>query len=112
MNNTQNLADFGNIEIDEAALLLTTLNSSNDDTIHFGNNGVNLEFNSNSGMVFLVDEDYNVAVMNGHQLEDFYTCPNCGGEGMQSEFREQNSDSCCQEYANDLGLDPLDEEAS
>lgn len=105
MNNTQNLADFGQIERDEAALLLTTLGGSNDDTKHFGSDGVAVEFNPMSGYVFLVDEDYNVAMMNGHQLEDFYSCPNCGGEGMSSEFREQNDSECCSEYADDLGLD-------
>ena len=105
MKNTQNLADFGAIERDEAGTLLKTLGSSNDDTKHFGNSGVAVEFNPMSGNVFLVDEDYNVAMMNGHQLEDFYSCPNCGNDGMQSDFREEHSDSCCQEYADDLGLD-------
>lgn len=105
MQNTQNLADFGIRERDEAALLLTTLNSPSDDTEHFGSNGVVVEFNPMSGNVFLVDEDYNVAMMRGNQLEDFHTCPNCGGEGLQSEFREECTDDCCQEYANELGLE-------
>jgi hypothetical protein len=103
-NNTQNLADFGIKERDEAALLLTTLNGPNDDTKLFGSDGVNVEFNLNSGMVFLVDEDYNVAVMSGHQLEDFITCPNCGNEDVASEFKKNNEDVCCIEYSEDLGL--------
>ena len=107
--NTQNLADFGAIEREEAGTLLKTLGSSNDDTKHFGNNGVAVEFNPMSGCVFLVDEDCNVAMMNGHQLEDFHTCFNCGGEGLASDFRDDNSGSeCCQEYADELGLDPIE----
>jgi hypothetical protein len=102
--NTQNLADFGNIERDEAALLLVTLNGRNDKTKHFGSNGVVVEFNPYSGMVFLVDEDYNVAVMNDGKLEDFITCPNCGNEDVASEFKKNNEDVCCIEYSENLGL--------
>lgn len=106
MQNTQNLADFGNIEIDEAGLLLQTLGSSNDETKIFGDRGVNVEFNPMSGNVFLVDEDYNVAMMNGHSLEDFHTCFNCGGEGLASDFLEDNAGSkCCIETAVEYGLE-------
>tara|TARA_R100000951_G_scaffold101420_1_gene92956 strand:- start:31542 stop:31859 length:318 start_codon:yes stop_codon:yes gene_type:complete len=105
MQNTQNLADFGQIEREEASTLLRTLGSLNDDTKHFGDNGVVVEFNPMSGNVFLVDEDCNVAMMNGHQLEDFHTCFNCGGEGLASDFREDNHDECCQKYADELGLE-------
>ena len=58
-----------------------------------------------SGCVFLVDEDYNVAMMNGDDLEDFITCPNCGEEGLATDFRDDNTASCCQKYADDCGLD-------
>jgi len=105
MQNTRDLADFGQIERDEAALLLTTLGSSKDDTRFFGHGGVSVEFNPMSGFVFLVDEDYNVAMMNGDRLEDFLTCPNCGGEGLLSDFREDNEGSeCCEEYANEMDI--------
>lgn len=104
MNNTRDLSEFGNIERDEAGTLLQTLNGSRDMTKFLGD-GVAVEFNPMSGNVFLVDEDYNVAMMNGHNLEDFHNCPNCGAESFASEFREENTDSCCKEYANDLGLE-------
>jgi len=104
MNNTQDLSLFGNIEREEAALLLTTLNSSNDLTKYFGSSGVAVEFNPMSGMVFLVDEDYNAAVMNGHSLEDFHICPNCGAESVSSDFKEDNTGKCCKEYAKELSL--------
>ena len=109
MNNTQDFSDFGHVEREEAGLLLRTFGTSKDDTL-FLENDIKVEFNPMSGYVFLVDGDYNCAMMNDDRLENFFSCPNCGGEGLQSEFREQNSDDCCQEYADDLGLDPLDEE--
>ena len=104
MSNTQNLADFGQREREIAAKLMTTLNTERDKTVHFQKLGVVVEFNPYSGYVFLVDEDYNVAILNDNdELEDFITCPNCGGEGVSSEFREENKDSeCCQEYADDM----------
>jgi hypothetical protein len=104
MRNTRDLSDFGQIERREAGRLLTTLGTVKDLTKFLGD-GVAVEFNTYSGMVFLVDEDYNVAVMNGHNLEDFHSCPNCGNEAVSSEFRSDfKSSDCCQEYANELGL--------
>ncbi len=105
MNNTQDFADFGHVEREEATKLLSTFGTSNDDTLFLESN-LKIEFNPNSGYVFLVDEDYNCAMMNGDRLENHFSCPNCGNEGMQSEFRSEHSKSeCCQEYADDLGLD-------
>jgi len=104
MENTQDYAGMGHVEREEASLLLKTYGTSKDDTL-FLESGIKVEFNPYSGCVFLVDEDYNVAMMNGDRLENFFNCPNCGNEGMQSEFREQCTDDCCKKYADDLGLD-------
>ena len=104
MQNTQDYSEMGQIEREEASLLLKTYGTSKDDTLHFGQ-GIKVEFNPMSGYVFLVDEDYNTAMMMGDRLENFYSCPNCGNEAMQSEFREQCTDDCCKEYADDLGLE-------
>jgi hypothetical protein len=104
MRNTQDFADFGQIEREEAGLLLRTFGTNRDDTL-FLENDVKVEFNPMSGYVFLVDGDYNCAMMNGDRLENHFSCPNCGNEGMQSEFREEHTEECCQEYANDLGLE-------
>ena len=103
MENTQDLSQFGHIERDEAALLLSALNTSKDLTKFLGD-GVAVEFNPMSGNVFLVDEDYNVGMMNGAFLEDFHNCPNCGAESIASDFREECTDECCKEYADELGL--------
>lgn len=102
--NTQDLSQFGHREREIAGELLLTLGTSKDHTKHLGE-GVAVEFNPYSGYVFLVDENCNVAIMNDSILEDFHTCPNCGGEGVASEFRSDNIDKCCQEYADDLGLE-------
>lgn len=102
--NTRNLEEFGYAEREEAGRLLSALGTSKDNTEFLGD-GVAVEFNPYSGNVFLVDEDYNVAMMDGDYLEDFHTCPNCGGEGIAPEFREDNTDECCQEYADELGLE-------
>ena len=101
--NTQNLADFGHRERAMAGELLSVLGTVRDLTRYLSD-GVAVEFNPYSGNVFLVDEDYNVAMMNGHDLEDFHTCPNCGNEGFASEFRSEFDDDCCQEYADDLEI--------
>jgi hypothetical protein len=101
--NTQDFADFGHREREEAGELLRTFGTDKDDTL-FLENDVKVEFNPYSGYVFLVDGDYNVAMMNGDRLENFFSCPNCGNEALQSEFREQCTDECCNEYADDLGL--------
>lgn len=103
MQNTRDLSEFGHREREIAGELLSTLGTSKDKTKFLGD-GVAVEFNPWSGNVFLVDEDFNVAMMGDDYLEDFITCPNCGGEEIASDFREYNTDECCKEYADDLGL--------
>lgn len=106
MNNivTSDISQFGFREKDMAAELLKTHGSSSDHTKFLGNS-VNVFMNMNSGYVFLSDEDYNTAMMNGDNLEDFFSCPNCGNEESSSDFRAAFDNECCQEYANDLGLE-------
>lgn len=88
--NTQDLSKFGFRELDIAADLLKAFanpskNSIADDLELSG--GVQLEFNPNSGNVFLVDEDYNVAMLNDdNKLENWLNCGNCGYENWASEF--------------------------
>ena len=103
--NTRDISEFGYREKDIAADLLKAHGTYKDKTRFLCGN-VSIEFNLYSGYVFLVDEDCNVGVLNDNgELEDFITCPDCGGEGVASEFREDNSDDCCQEYADEMGLE-------
>ena len=47
---------------------------------------ISVGFNANSGYVFLSNEDYDTAMMNGDKLERFYSCPECGHEGFKEDF--------------------------
>lgn len=100
---TSDLSKFGQRELAIAGELLSTLNTVRDNS-RLGD-GIQVFMNRNSGYVFLSDEDYNVAIMSGHYLEDFHTCPNCGNESVASQFRNDFDDvECCKEYADDLEL--------
>lgn len=94
MINTNDLSEFGFIELEESAILLTEYvkNTSILD------NGVKLELNRDSGKVFLVDENYNVAMMNGNKLEKFYSCPYCGHEGFKEDMQHEAEDIECLNY--------------
>jgi len=85
--NTRDLSKFGHIEHIEASKLLSKL--SLPQCWQGENNlsdGVAVEFNPNSGNVFLVDDDLNVAMLNeNNKLEMFLNCSNCGVEGFASE---------------------------
>lgn len=99
MNVTNDLTKFGQRELAEAGKLLSVLKTCNDDTKFLGD-GVQVFFNTMSGCVFLSDEDCNVAVMEGHQLVDFISCPNCGNEGTLYEF--DITDDCCREFHKEM----------
>ncbi|MCB1380909.1 MAG: hypothetical protein KDK89_21455 [Alphaproteobacteria bacterium] len=97
MTTTTDLKDFGFRELRMAADLLSDYCESPPD---FLGSGVYLMMNTHSGYVFLTDEDFNVAMMNGDKLEQFHSCPECGAEG----FAEDMPDSpCCQRYLEDVG---------
>jgi len=96
MTNTRDLTKFGYRELDEAITLLKALRDN--DKTRFLNDGVAIEFNQNSGNVFLVDEDCNVAMMNGDNLEDWFSCPICGHEGFLEDMEHNEDNKECQEY--------------
>jgi hypothetical protein len=87
MVNTRDLSQFGNRERQMAGELLNAYQDA--DRWEGENNlsdGVAVEFNTNSGNVFFVDDDLNVAMFNGSdKLEMFVSCRNCGSEGFVSE---------------------------
>ena len=92
-DNTRDLSKFGFREYDIASKLLHALANPSKETQANPNefylsDGVVLEFNPSSGYVFLVDEDYNVAMLNDEgKLENFLTCSNCGFEAFQSKVK-------------------------
>jgi len=49
--------------------------------------------NRSSGNVFFTNEDYQVAMMNGSDLEMFYSTPYSGHEGFADELKEMLDNS-------------------
>lgn len=87
---TENLADFGFREIE---MLRDILNAWVDNGLPegFNNEQVKPAMNTCSGYVFLVNEDYEVAMMNDEKLELFHTLPYSGYEGFLSDLIDQYS---------------------
>ena len=93
MNNTQDLSKLGRLELHELGNLIRA----------YAQNMVILEdnvkwmFDPSSGHVFLIDEDYSIAMMNGHNLERWLDCPTCGAEGFLSDgefIPSEDGESC------------------
>lgn len=80
---TENLADFGSRErlMLESILHAWSTSGLPED---FDGTGVKPAFNKNSGYVFLVNSDFQTAMMNGDKLESFYSTPYNGNEGFWS----------------------------
>jgi len=97
--NTQDLSKFGYIELDKAGTLLKAY--ANNPMVLNGSE-INVEFNPNSDKVFLIDEDYNVAMMNGDNLELWYSCPICGHEGFLEDMEHNEDNEECQEYLDEI----------
>ena len=96
MHTTTDLSEFGFRELRMAATLLTAYCDNPPDYL---TDGVQVMFNAHSGCVFLTDEDYNVAMMNGDTLEPFFSCPECGGEGFAEDMPDND---CCQTYLKEM----------
>jgi hypothetical protein len=82
---TEDLSEFGYREI---SLLCELLNAwvTNGLPEHFGTGGVKPALNKMSGYVFLTNEDYEVAMLNGNTLEAFYSLPYSGEEGFLADL--------------------------
>ena len=98
-DNTQDLSKFGYRELEEARDLLTAYLDNNwySDKDAIGDE-VRIEFNPMSGHVFLVDEDYQVAILSGggdkRPLENWLNCSSCGTEGIRSEVEFHDDYNC------------------
>ena len=95
---TNDLSKYGFRELSLAGELLKAYG---DNGANFLTDGITLNFNTNSGIVFLCDEDMNVGVLeNAGENEDsimnkvvqFYSCPQCGNEGTQKDGLENGWD--------------------
>lgn len=89
---TTDLAEFGFRELHLAGNLLKAYGSNGLDG--FEHNGVQVMMNKNSGNVFLTNSECQVAMMNGNDLELFYSCPECGHEGFADEMDHEGNKEC------------------
>jgi len=98
MTNTRDISKFGYREKEMASKLLAL-----EDTQDFLGDGVTIEFNPNSGFVFLVDENYMVGVLNDDEtaVVEFISCGTCDYEGTKSDYEfdksNNNTQECCKE---------------
>ena len=84
---TSDLSKFGARERKMAGeLLLAASRGLPDD---FADEGVTVMFNTSSGYVFLTNDDFQVAMMNGDKLESFYYCNECGCEGFKDDMPDE-----------------------
>lgn len=88
---TTNIAEFGSSEILEASEILKAYAKGQYEHPYFYGEP-QLMMNKNSGFVFLVDdggEGANVLMLNGENLEGFYSSPYEGLEGFFSDLLEE-----------------------
>jgi hypothetical protein len=88
---TTNFAEFGYREKEMAEELLREMRLQGlpED---FYDDEVTVMFNKFSGYVFLINSDYQVAMMNGDKLESYYTLPYSGEEGFLEDILELDLD--------------------
>lgn len=96
---TTDLADFATREID---LLIDLLQAWRDQRLpdDFSDDEVVPMLNLNSGHVFLTNDDYQVAMLNGDKLESWYSCPNCGHEGFKETCKITDDGEGCNRCVN------------
>ena len=115
-NPTNDLTQFGYRELAEAGKLLIAYAENGSD---FLTDGVQVWFNKNSGTVFLSDEDYNVGVLvekeNGvlkeYDIEQFFSCPICGHEGILSEMQHGEENTECKQFLKNIGIIEIEDDA-
>lgn len=90
MNNTRDLSKFGYRELDMAGDLLKAIKNGLPED--FDNQGIAVEFNPNSGEVFLVNDDCQVAMVSDGELYSFYSTPSEGREGSFEDLAAEYSD--------------------
>lgn len=102
----QNIHDFSQFGFRELKMAAELLNAyvegkwaSRKDRL---DGGLKIEFNPNSGNVFLVDDEFNVAMMNGYALENWFSCGVCGTEGFRSEVDFGDAFTCKQCAAQEV----------
>ena len=89
MTYTENLADFGYREIKELQRIFTAWLDGEGLPEGFDTEEVRPAFNANSGHVFLVNAEYQTAMLNGDTLELWHFLPYSGQEGFLSDLLDE-----------------------
>jgi hypothetical protein len=87
---TENLSEFGARELGELHEILTAWLEKGLPN-NFCEAEVRPAMNKASGYVFLVNEDYQVAMLNGDSLEIYHTLPYSGIEGFLCDIIDENN---------------------
>jgi hypothetical protein len=98
---TTNIADFGWTERQELIRLLTIWQEKGLPE-GFDTDNVHVMFNKNSGKVFLTNDEYQAAMMNGDGMEIWHSCFNCGHEGFEEDC-QLNDEGCNACFPKDNG---------
>jgi len=94
---TKDLGKFGSREIVLAMDILKAIQKQGYPD-KFEPRGIEIQFNQDSGFVFLVNEDFQVAMLNeDDELAMWWTCPDCGFEGFSATFYKRKM-PCCIQY--------------
>ena len=88
---TVDYSKFGYRELEIAGKLLALFAESG---IDFLGDGLTVNFNVNSGYVFLSDSDFNVGVLDEKKehIVQFFSCAECGYEGTQQQAVDEGKD--------------------
>jgi len=87
------LSKFGIRELIEAQELLKAYTEQG---AEFLGDGLTLNFNPDSGYVFLCDEDFNVGILDDDgKLVQFFSCPQCGKEGTEANYPFSKFEGYC-----------------
>jgi hypothetical protein len=96
-DNTRYLMDFEISELRLAGRLLCAFRDPKLDRTKFLGDVITPEKNPDSGFIFLIDSNFNIARINGQFLEDWYRCENCNLEGFFCDLKSSLR-KCCVDH--------------
>jgi len=101
---TSDLDRLGYMELNEAVEILKAYIKQRPE---FLGEGTRIYFNEDSGIVFIADNDYNVALLNDDgKLEQQFFCSECGYEDFREDFiKHAETQECKQAVADALNED-------
>jgi len=91
---TTDLAEFGYRELGIAKNLLNAM-FEDGLPVKFEREGITVMFNTHSGCVFLTNDEYQVCMFNGKELEMYHTCHKCDAEGFEHEIEWNHKRQRC-----------------